>query len=95
MLNDSTKFFIAVQCELPEEAACTIGDVEKMRPYFQLDPVSGHSKVRPSARRKSDGCTALQIAIKAKASAAVKFLLENEADVSLVDYVRMIPCLLI
>jgi len=75
------------QTELSHEAESTIGDVERMRPFFQLDPISGKGNVAPNVRRISDGSTALQIAIKTRCAAAVKFLLENGADCSMVDYV--------
>lgn len=71
------------------DVTAAIGDMDRMRYYFQRDPKTGKSRYDPNGRCL-DGGTPLHAAIKAKHKDSVQLLVENGADLSLVDFVSMV-----
>jgi ankyrin repeat protein len=60
-----------------------------MRYYFQKDATTGKSRYDPNGRCL-DGGTPLHAAIKAKQKETIQLLIQNGADLSLVDFVSFI-----
>lgn len=72
---------------LPVHVTAALGDLEKVRQYFEKNPDTGKSQFSPNGRCMTDGSTPLHLAIRSKNVEVAKVLLENGADPTLVDYV--------